>query len=276
MKKFFSPFFLLLMAGLFALQPVFGQVRGNGNVEEQTRTLPSFDAIVSVSSVDVVVKQGTPAPVVVRADGNLIPYIKTEVKNHTLYVSVTKNVWISRKMEVSITMQSLHKVSLTGSGDFLCHIPFKTTGLQFVVAGSGDVEAALDAQDVDVKVSGSGDVEVKGIRGSFTAEVVGSGDVEASGLQLEKCAVKLSGSGDVELKGRTDYLSVLSVGSGDVDASGLTAVHGVVKSVGSGDVSVHVVESLEAVSNGSGDVKYTGNPTVLKVSAPGSGTVYHR
>ena len=276
MKKFFLQFSLFLCAGLFLWQPGFAQVWGNGVVEEQSRTISPFHSIVSSGPVDVEAKQGSAFSLVVYADGNLIPYIKTEVKNNVLYVSATKNIWKARKMKVMVTMKDLQKVTLAGSGDFSCKTPFKSSDVQFVVMGSGDVEAALDARNAGVKISGSGDVKLNGVRGSLTAEVIGSGDLEASGLQLENCSLKLAGSGDMELKGRTALLTVMSLGSGDVDGSGLTAVRVKVKDNGSGDVSVHAVDSLEATMAGSGDLHYSGNPTVLKVSALGSGAVYRR
>ena len=275
MKKILIRIPFLLFA-LLVSTVSFAQVRGNGIVKEQTRSLSRFQAIVSVSSVDVVVRQGDAFTVKVVADGNLVPYIKTEVKNNTLYVSVTKNIWKAKKMEVQVTLKDLHKVVLSGSGDFSCEKPFKTSGIEFVVSGSGDVEAALDCPAVQVKISGSGDVELHGIRGKLVADITGSGDLEASQLQLESCTLKVTGSGDVELKGRTALLTVLSAGSGDVDASGLTAVAVKVKANGSGDMFVHAVERLEGTLAGSGDLRYAGHPAFVKVAATGSGSVYSR
>ncbi|HFB61406.1 MAG TPA: DUF2807 domain-containing protein [Bacteroidetes bacterium] len=275
MKKFILPFSFLLLT-LFVARISFAQVRGNGVVEEQTRLTGRFQSIVSVSSVDIVVRQGDAFTVKVVADGNLIPYIKTEVKNNTLYVSVTKNIWKAREMEVQVTLKELHKVVLSGSGDFSCERPFKTSGIEFVVSGSGDVEAALDTPAVQVKMSGSGDVELQGIRGKLVADITGSGDLEASKLQLEECTLKVTGSGDGVLKGRTAQLTVLSVGSGDVDASGLTAVVVKIKANGSGDILVHPAERLEGTLAGSGDLRYSGSPAFVKVAATGSGNVYHR
>jgi hypothetical protein len=275
MKKFMLQIPFLLFA-LVVSNACYAQLRGNGIVEEQNRSLKSFQSIVSVSSVDIVVRQGDTFSAKVVADGNLIPYIKTEVKNNTLYVSVTKSIWKAKKMEVQLTLKDLHKVALSGSGDFICNRPFKTSGIEFVVSGSGDVEAALDTPAVQVKISGSGDVELQGVRGKLVAAVSGSGDLEASGLQLEDCTLKVTGSGDVELKGRTALLTLLSVGSGDVDASGLTAVQVKIKASGSGDMYVHAVERLEGTMAGSGDLRYAGNPAYVRVAATGSGDVYHR
>ena len=273
----------LSFRGLFILILLFSfsdflhaQIRGNHVVREQIRKTTCFQSIASTGAVDVYVKQGDHCSVVVRADENLIPYIKTVVKNNTLTVFVSKSIREAKKLEVVVTLQRLKKVVLSGSGDFYCKTPFHTPAISFVVKGSGDVEAALQTQYADLFLLGSGDVELHGVHGRLTAEITGSGDVDASGLQLTDCSVKLMGSGDVELEGRTDSFSVINAGSGDVDAGSLTAVKVNVESKGSGDISIHAVNSLEASLVGSGDLHYTGNPTILKISATGSGDVYNR
>ncbi len=263
--------FVLLFAGSLP-----AQIRGNRILEEQIRNLSGFNAITSVGSVDVFVRQGDAFSVVVRADGNLLNYIKTEVKNNTLVISVTKNIWRAKTLEVHITMKTLQKVVLSGSGDFYCKSPFSVQNLQLVLSGSGDVKAALEAKNVHIKVRGSGDVEVSGIRGNLDIDVRGSGDVDAYGLQLENCSLNVLGSGDVKLKGRTAQLTAKILGSGDLEAGGLSAVSVMVSNAGSGDMSVHAIDKLEATLAGSGDLGYTGNPAVLKVSASGSGKVYKK
>ena len=273
--SFSSRFLLFVFVSLFA-GSLYAQVRGNGIVEEQTRDISGFSAISSVGSVDVYVKQGDAFSVVVRADGNLLNYIKTEVRNNTLIISVTKNIWRAKTMEVHITMKSLQKVMLLGSGDFYCKSPFSVQNLQFVLSGSGDAHAVLKASNVQIKVSGSGDVDLSGIRGNLSIGISGSGDVEADGLQLENCTLKVTGSGDVALNGRTAQLTAVVVGSGDVEAGGLAAVSVNVKNTGSGDMTIHAIDKLEATLAGSGDLGYIGNPAVLKVNASGSGDVYKK
>ena len=278
MKKTFylSTKLLSVIIVLFFAVQLQAQILGNGHIEEQNRALSGFNAITSTGSADVYVKQGNAFSVVVRADGNLLNYVKTEVKNNTLIISVTKNIWRVKTLEVHITMKSLQEVVLTGSGDFYCKSPFTTQNLQFILTGSGDAKAALEAKNVQVKVDGSGDVDVSGIRGNLGIEVNGSGDVTATGLQLESCSLKVTGSGDVELKGRTYQLTMVVAGSGDIAANGLTAVSVNAHNTGSGDAFVNAIDKLEASLTGSGDLGYTGNPTVLKVSTAGSGDIYQR
>ena len=262
---------MLLFAG-----SLHAQVRGNGVVEKQTRAISGFSSITSTGSVDVFVKQGDAFSVVVRADGNLLNYIKTEVRNSTLVISVTKNIWHAKTMEVHVTMKTLQKVVLSGSGDFFCKAPFTVQNMQLILSGSGDADARLDAKNIQIKVSGSGDVDVTGIRGTLNVDVSGSGDVDAGELQLENCSVKLTGSGDLKLNGRAAQLTAVVLGSGDVEAGGLAAVNVNIKSTGSGDINVHAINKLEATVAGSGDLGYTGNPTVLKVNGTGSGDIYKK
>ncbi len=263
--------FILLFAG--SLQ---AQVRGNGVIEEQSRALSGFNAISSSGSVDVFVAQGNTYSVVVRADGNLLNYIKTEVRNNRLIISVTKNIWHAKTLEVHITMKALQKVVMSGSGDFYCKSPFSVQNLQLILSGSGDAKVVLEAKNVHIKVRGSGDVEVSGIRGNLGIDINGSGDVEASGLQLETCSLNVLGSGDVELTGRTAQLTARVLGSGDLEAGRLAAVSVSVSNTGSGDMIIHAIDKLEATLAGSGDLGYTGNPAILKVIASGSGEVYKK
>ncbi|GMT45157.1 MAG: DUF2807 domain-containing protein [bacterium] len=278
MKKTFylSTKLLSILIILFFGVQLQAQIRGNGHIEEQIRALSGFNAITSTSSVDVYVKQGNNFSVVVRADGNLLNYVKTKVKNNTLIVSVTKSIWRARILEVHITMKNIQKVTLTGSGDFYGESLFVTQNLQFILTGSGDVKAALEAKNVQIKIGGSGDVDVSGIRGNLGIEVNGSGDVTATGLQLETCSLKVTGSGDVELKGRTNQLTMVVAGSGDIEAGGLAAVSVNAHNTGSGDAFVNAIDKLEVSLIGSGDLGYTGNPAVLKVNAAGSGEVYRK
>ncbi len=278
MKKTFYPFAKLLsvIIVLFFAFQLQAQILGNGHIQEQSRALNGFNAITSTGSVDVYVKQGNAFSVVVRADGNLLNYVKTEVKNNTLIISVTKNIWRAKTLEVYVTMKNLQKVVLTGSGDFYCKSPFTAHNLQFILTGSGDAKAALEAKNVQVIAGGSGDVDLSGIRGNLGIEVNGSGDVTATGLQLETCSLKVTGSGDVELKGRADQLTMVVVGSGNVTASGLAAVSVNVQNTGSGDAFVNAIDKLEVSLTGSGDLGYKGNPAVLKVNTAGSGDIYRK
>lgn len=97
----------------------------------------------------------------------------------------------------------------------------------------------------------------------------GSGDIEATGIDARDFTLRSGGSADVALAGRAGTLTVDLDGSGDADASGLKAGDARVSSGGSGDVEVRA-DRLDVTVDGSGDVRYHGDPQ-LKQSVDGSG-----
>jgi len=106
--------------------------------------------------------------------------------------------------------------------------------------------------------------------------IVGSGDVQLRDLKQPHLSIAIQGSGDVEADGRVDRLDVGINGSGDVDAAELEAANVTVRISGSGDVEVNATTSINAMLNGSGDLRVHGEPSGQHVVANGSGDVKFR
>lgn len=105
------------------------------------------------------------------------------------------------------------------------------------------------------------------------AEMAGSGEIELSDVTKDKTVLVVSGSGDIRAKGETADLDVTIKGSGNVDADGLKAEKVKVVINGSGKARIHATDSLTTKIRGSGDVIYGGNPTEVRNSLSGSGSV---
>lgn len=59
-------------------------------------------------------------------------------------------------------------------------------------------------------------------------------------------------------------MAMLTVnGSGDISADKLTATNVVATVSGSGDISCYASKQLDAKANGSGDIEYKGNPSIV-------------
>jgi hypothetical protein len=97
----------------------------------------------------------------------------------------------------------------------------------------------------------------------------GSGDIEASGIDAGEFDLRSSGSADIALAGQVRTLSLDLDGSGDADTSELKAGDARVSSGGSGDVDVRA-DRLDVTLDGSGDIRYYGNPE-LRQNVDGSG-----
>lgn len=70
----------VLVAAALLVAPVsHAATTGSGNVASEARTASGFQAISLRSSVDLVVRQGNRASVMVRADDNILPLVQTFV-----------------------------------------------------------------------------------------------------------------------------------------------------------------------------------------------------
>ncbi len=255
---------------------VVAQVRGNGKVVSQDRNVESFTAIKLTCSADLYISQGSLA-LTVKTDENIIELIETEVKDGTLYISVSGRGFRSVDgLDVIISVPNLDKVISSGSGDIYFEDVFKAKDLYVNLNGSGDLDANFNATNLELKVNGSGDSDISGIMGNLKITISGSGDVDAEDLKLEDCYIRNSGSGDLSLKGKANSLTVSQNGSGDLDGYHFTVVSATVSNSGSSDMSLHVVEELRVTLNGSGDLTYRGDPQKVDVRSNGSGDVYRR
>ncbi len=263
---------------LFALGLILGTAAYSAeNVKKESRSLDTFTAIKLVCSADLYITQGNQQQVKVVADERIMDHVSTEVENGVLIVDVKKNNFRRiETLDVYITVAQLDMIKTMGSGDIYGKDTFSGKDMEIVIKGSGNVDFNFDVQNLELGVYGSGDIDISGVRGTLGIVVSGSGDIEAESLKLESCSVKVNGSGDIELSGKTNELIVGVNGSGDIDGAEFMAVSVVARNSGSGDMVIHAIESLDIQLNGSGDVKYYGNPEKQRVDVRGSGEVYRK
>lgn len=260
---------------VFPFTNTFASFTGSNAVKE-TRNLSDFSSIELVCSADLFITQGNTQSVVVEADEELMSHLFTEVENGTLKVYIKKYHRSIHVAKVYVTVPNLEIVSLVGSGDMTFTDVFKTNDFKIKIVGSGDLNAPLDAKNVELIIAGSGDVKLSGVKGDFQIDVSGSGDTYAKNLKLNNCDLSVAGSGDVVLEGSTSKFVVAIAGSGDVQGENLKAVNAQIKVAGSGDVKTTVVESLSGSIVGSGNIYYYGNPSKATVNTLGSGRAIQR
>lgn len=109
---------------------------------------------------------------------------------------------------------------------------------------------------------------------SLRAVVVsGSGDVQIGDFAGEDLEVRIDGSGEVLATGTVERLEVRVGGSGTFDGFDLEAADVSVEVGGSGEVEVSASERLEVEIEGSGEVRYMGDPGQVETRVSGSGDV---
>lgn len=214
------------------------KVTGNKDVQQQTRTVNSYDRVAVTGMMEVQLIAGKEGRIDLEAESNLMEYIETEVSNGQLKIAVQKgyNLEPSRNYPIKITVpfEDLDAVTLTGSGHIKNSDLIRARSFKVTVTGSGNMNLNLDVEELEGTVTGSGDVKLRGRAQTLNCTVTGSGDFLAYDLQTEKVKASVTGSGDIE---------------------------------------VSVENELAARVSGSGDIKYKGNPDKQNFKTSGSGSV---
>lgn len=202
---------------------------GSGNVITQTRDVSDFHAIEVDYPAKVFIEQGNTESVVIKAEDNLLPDLKTEVKNGTLKIfykkTDDKHVNPTESVIITITAKDLDDITYSSAGEL-------------TVEG-------LKTDNLDVSLSGAGNVELK--------------DIETKNL-----SISLSGAGGMTASGTTDNLSLNISGFGGFDGEDLQTQTADINLSGAGSATVWVEDQLDAQISGAGSIHYYGSPEVTK------------
>lgn len=183
--------------------------------------------------------------------------------------SVTRDVGTFHSVEIDVAADArvrigqFPSVTLSGDDDLLEHV---TTEVR-----RGRLRVALDE---DVRFREPLRIEIVAPRMTELV-VAGSGDIELENVREPELTVAIEGSGDVVASGEVGQLSASTAGSGVLRLQELRAREAHVSIHGSGGARVHVTQALRYRIDGSGDVRYAGDPE-LSGGISGSGSVRRR
>ncbi|MBN2728073.1 MAG: DUF2807 domain-containing protein [Bacteroidales bacterium] len=199
-------------------------IEGNNNVISQTRSLPVFTDIENEGSLDVMYVQDSVYFVEIEAEGNLIPYIETDVYGTELRIRVQRrrNLDPNYPINIYVHAPTLNSVNLSGSGSIVCDT-VQTSYLNVKISGSGQITMPMICNNLNAKISGSGDMYLSGTATRGDLDISGSGTIYGYNLQQTECIADISGSGNMYLN-VSDLLDVVISGSGDVYYMGSAAV----------------------------------------------------
>lgn len=208
------------------------------DLKKETRNVGEFKSIVFSISGNLYLSQGDKTELIIEAEPDVLEKITTELKDNALIIEFEK--WYNQnnkgKINVYITIKSLEKITLTGSGNIMNKTKIAAPELGLVLTGSGSINMNdLSTQNVKSVISGSGEINLKG-------------------------------------SSKAKSLDAVITGSGTIDASLLTFAVADLTITGSGNINADVYEKLDAFITGSGKIKYTGKP-LIDANITGSGKI---
>lgn len=231
-------FFLFSLVFLFSCRLSINKtVEGNANIKTEQRNVSGFTGISVAGPFQVMVQQGNTFSVSVETDENLMQYIEIKREGSSLEIRERDgfNLRGTRGLKVTVQLPEVNGLSIAGSGVIEAQSSIKNTDqLEFNIAGSGKINATIDAPEIKVEIAGSGTANLSGQTRKMKVSIGGSGDCLAEDLKSEDCTINIAGSGAAKVFAST---------------------------------------SLDVSIGGSGDVYYGGSPTIVRKSVAGSGKI---
>ena len=236
MKKIISILIIFILSFQLNAQIHSKKIKGNGEITSVTRTVNNYHKIGVAGSFNVKLFKGKEGDIIVKADGNLMDYIITEVENGVLEIKLKKGFILksTNTIEISVPFEDVEAISLAGSGNIDSKDLLNPTSLKLSIAGSGTIDMPISVKNLTSKIAGSGKITINGDCIDCNYSITGSGIINGYNLNAELSNIKITGSGIV---------------------------------------TVNAVNEIHSKITGSGNVTYTGNPTIEKSSSIGSGTM---
>ena len=215
-----------------------------GNLVTESREVSNFDRVVLREYGELAITQGERESLTVEADQDILPRIKTEVRDGRLVIGIGGG-WLDKLGDALAT-------SLTGKRINYSLTVKKLTGLE--IHGAGRVSASnIETDRLALRLGGAGQVNIE----HLTAELL---------------EVDLPGVGKIGLTGQVAEQRIVISGAGNYSAPKLESKKASVDLRGAGKATVWAVEDLDATIRGLGSVEYYGSPSV-KQTVSGLGSV---
>lgn len=187
----------------------------SNSVTSEQRDVSGFEEVELRGMGNLSIRQADSESLTVEAEEDVLPKIKTKVKNNRLIIRPKRNTTINTTEPINyeLTVKNLSALEVSGSGDVEAE-GIRTDELAVTINGTGEVEISGEADSQNVDVSGSGDYQAEDLESrEVTVDVEGSGSATVNAS--DELDAEVSGSGSIEYIGDPTVRQDVS-GAGEV------------------------------------------------------------
>jgi len=241
-------------------------IDGDGIAGRDQRMVGTVNGLDVNGAIVVDVRVGPATSLVVEADSNLLPLIRTDVRGDTLNIYTDRSYRSRNPVHVIYTVPRLTDLRQNGSGRVSVE-GLSGAPLTLRRNGSGSVNLSGQVASLEAENNGSGSVDAGRLESaSARLAMSGSGRMDIGQVRGDYAIVSLNGSGQMRVGGIVRSLTARANGSGHLDLARLASDQADLSSSGSGGITANVRQSLVAQNGGSGGIRVYGNPGQRSVS----------
>ncbi len=187
-----------ILISLIATSCVFSpSIKGNGNVQEQTRNVGAFDEIEVSRGMNVYISQGDETKVVVEADENLLEIIKTENDGGVLEISAKSNIRRAKVKKVYVTTPNLSALKAFAGSNIYSENTINSDDLEISASAGSNIKFEIETHKTKVSASAGSNVTLKGVTKSFEGKASSGSNIKAKDLRAQSCEAKTSSGANI-------------------------------------------------------------------------------
>ena len=242
--------------------------------KKETRSVSGFTGINASSVFDITVTKDNAESLTIEADNEVMPYVRSEVKNGVLHLYLDNNKKLKniKLLKASVSMKNLDKVTLSGACKFTANDLFTSEEFKGDCSGASKMMVNVNTGQLSIRASGANKIDVKAnVTNNVKLDVSGTSEIRG---EMQAARVKLSSSGvcSVELFGSATDIKIDVSGTSNVKAEDFIVKTANIESSGTSKVIVSVTDALKVNSSGASSINYKGSPTV-EINSSGASKV---
>lgn len=207
-------------------------IDGDGNVVNQTHTLPQFNQIEISGSFDVFLAQSDRQTVQVEADQNLHEYITLNVVNGVLTIGSERSIRRAQQKAIHIGFVDLERIKASGAVTIKGKTPITLDAFELSGRGASTVTLEMEALQFNAAFSGASTVNLSGQAENFDVELSGASSLRAFDLEAAHINIEISGAGDARITAHQTLNARIS-GAGSVVYQGDPQINQTISGAGS-------------------------------------------
>lgn len=206
---------VVAMSGCGALKWSSKGLAGSGVLKTEKREVGAFTSVDVSGAYEVeIVCQKQPG-LEIEGDDNLLPLVKTYVKDNTLYIESDRPYNTKKSIKVRVTTANLEGVSSSGASKITLE-GVKNEQLVIETSGASKIDAAGETRNLEIESSGASKVDVQQLRAS-RVKVSLSGAGYANIYASEEVNADVSGASKVTYYGEPKVVNKSVSGAGSIN-----------------------------------------------------------
>jgi len=242
-----------------------GVLKGSGNIVTETRNAKMFNSVKISGPVRTSMTDDTNGKIVIRADDNVMPFVKTIFDGYELIVKVAGPYggYDNVSIEVNIPyVRNMRRLDVNDVAYFSTRLPIESYELDIEASGAAGIYLGnIDVSKLDLDLSGSSKLEISASKArECEVDLSGASCLAISRIDSRKCDIEMSGASKIDIEGVSEYCDLDMSGASQVNASKFSVRNYKVDMSGSSRANVKCVEIISGDVSGAARLQCIGNP----------------